>query len=154
NLLSYGSRWRWDVRQHRAKRRSHSAFTLIELLVVIAIIAILAALLLPALSKAKAAADSATCKNNLRQWTLGLSMYVGDMSVYPPVRMSDTATGPARIWFTRLTNHTGERFATGNGVYVPTSGIKRCPSFDRLNSGWLTGPQELGTEPIAGYAYN
>ena len=65
------------------RRIGDLAFTLIELLAVIAVIAILAAMLLPALSKAKAQAQSTSCKNHLHQMGLALNMYVEDAHAYP-----------------------------------------------------------------------
>ncbi|MFQ5730491.1 MAG: DUF1559 domain-containing protein [Planctomycetaceae bacterium] len=53
-------------------------FTLIELLVVIAIIAILVALITPAVMAARAAAASARCKNNLKNFGIGLHAHAAN----------------------------------------------------------------------------
>ena len=75
------------------KRKS---FTLIELLVVIAIIAILAAMLLPALSAARARAKAANCLSNQKQLALGALQYVGDNAgFFFPVWITPKAQDPA-----------------------------------------------------------
>jgi prepilin-type N-terminal cleavage/methylation domain-containing protein/prepilin-type processing-associated H-X9-DG protein len=65
--------------------RRFTAFTLIELLVVIAIIAILAALLLPALSRAKARAQGIKCLSNEKQLQIARQLYADENNnVIPP----------------------------------------------------------------------
>lgn len=74
------------------KTQRQRGFTLIELLVVIAIIAILAAMILPALARAKAAAQRTACLNKQRQWGLAMLMYTQDSEEYLP-RESETPDG-------------------------------------------------------------
>jgi prepilin-type N-terminal cleavage/methylation domain-containing protein/prepilin-type processing-associated H-X9-DG protein len=136
--------------------RKKAGFTLVELLVVIAIIAILAALLLPALSRARQAADLAVCKNNLRQQELGLALYVSDFHAYP----QGSGLGG---WMHCLIPYVKDRWPAPNFSFntqgywhysgVPAGKtIYACPGYDRIQ-GIYAMPVEL--DSISGaYAYN
>jgi prepilin-type N-terminal cleavage/methylation domain-containing protein/prepilin-type processing-associated H-X9-DG protein len=61
----------------RGENRSRrGGFTLTELLVVVGLIALLISLLLPALTKARAAANASACLSNLRQMSTAWAMYI------------------------------------------------------------------------------
>lgn len=53
-------------------------FTLVELLIVVAVIGMLATMSVPILGRAVAAAESTSCRANLRLWGIGLHAYAND----------------------------------------------------------------------------
>lgn len=91
------------------KPNADGGFTLIELLVVIAIIAILAAMLLPALSRAKAKAKQTSCVNNMRQIGIAGVMYISEHNQYPGCLSTPAGGSPNYfyVWTTRLLSYMG-----------------------------------------------
>jgi prepilin-type processing-associated H-X9-DG protein/prepilin-type N-terminal cleavage/methylation domain-containing protein len=100
------------------------AVTLVELIVVIAIVALLAALLLPALSRARAKGQSAACKNNQRQIGLSLAMYLADHHRYPPMWGEDM--GDFQTWSDRLSPYTSISWTNSSWhcpAYIANKGV-------------------------------
>jgi len=118
------------------KTKGFQGFTLIELLVVIAIIAILAALLLPALTKAKARAKQIACLNNLRQVGIGAVMYTGDYKGYPGAYSPDTG---AYVWMTRILPLT-----SGNRAVFQCPAAAPDSAWDTNINNTLGGRDEFG----------
>ena len=116
------------------RRRAAGAFTLLELLVVIAIVATLAALLLPALGKSKAASQSLSCLNNLKQLETAWTLYTDDHNGTLPENLSDHI---GAMWWSSpnsWTGHSSALFDTAptniqNGSFYRMGYCKSLPTY-------------------------
>jgi prepilin-type N-terminal cleavage/methylation domain-containing protein/prepilin-type processing-associated H-X9-DG protein len=116
------------------------AFTLVELLVVIAIISILAALLLPALSRARATAQAVACRSNLKQWGLATQLYVAEHEDFLPKDGSASGSSTTEGWYIDLPHELGipaycEMPWRTNATILPGNSVWICPSNARRSNG-------------------
>ena len=97
--LSHNSRSGEAVLKSAPGRVKQKGFTLIELLVVIAIIAILAAMLMPALNKARDAARTTSCQNNLKSFGTAIGLYSDIYDGYGLPQQNWTDNGSRPTWY-------------------------------------------------------
>lgn len=142
----------------RSERHANSTgFTLLELLVVIAIIAILGALILPALARARATANSAVCMSNQRQIAVAMNLYVGDQGVYP---LGMTWLGPNNrrdhCWIDDIEQYTGVKWPEDNSMRrEERTGVFCCPGYNRVSGYyWKYYNKDRTSLPTGSYGYN
>jgi prepilin-type processing-associated H-X9-DG protein/prepilin-type N-terminal cleavage/methylation domain-containing protein len=126
----------------RCTTTERTGFTLIELLVVVGIISVLISLLLPALQKAREAANAVRCMAQMRQLGLAYQQYGNDFGDYLPNPFNANplnigAGGSVEQMYFYVTYLRGRTNAAGNKVLslAEAQKIYHCPSGPYDKSG-------------------
>jgi prepilin-type N-terminal cleavage/methylation domain-containing protein/prepilin-type processing-associated H-X9-DG protein len=134
------------------------AFTLVELLVVIAIIGTLVALLLPAVQSARESARANTCRNNIKQLQLAMTMHDSQMKRLPGYvnqrfNPNDKTQGRRASWIVMTFPHIEQaalwdawsnKFGSANPAPAPGIEGLICPS----------DPPDIPSDPYTNYVAN
>jgi prepilin-type processing-associated H-X9-DG protein len=116
--------------------------------VVIAIIAILAAMLLPALARAKAQAQTAQCASNMRNWAMATTMYVSDFKETLESFGDEEGVATAQYWHAKLAPYVA-RFTQLNTSFdateIWTNAVRKCPGGSTATPPFCTSARDPGT---------
>lgn len=118
-------------------------FTLIELLVVIAIISILASMLLPALSRARQQAMTATCQNQQKQLGTAFMLYADEFDDFLPPSMISWDNP----WSMLILDHVGsyDVYHCPFDKWERSSPHVRSYAVNAVPTGWGTDFHPFGT---------
>lgn len=112
-------------------------FTVLELLVTISVLAVLLALLLPAVLSARSASETMVCRNNFRQFGIGLQQYITSFGKLPRTRTTNGSSFVSLLPYLDEGNLYG--LITGEGDNLSASDFRQpeifvCPMDPVTNS--------------------